>query len=191
MSGMLEFFQQISPSVKLGWVVCLIWAVVQIAGYRRMRLAREPAKVMPAQPQSTSGSTTEGTGTVDKPLEDDTQVAPVEGGGPPGLSMDSHHPGPGQAEQFRPVRLSGTISRWGREGAALPDGRRLPSRRHPPGIRDRQVRDLRREFGSRRRESGASDHDVRGFLGHANISTTSRSLKHAAATGESPGEPRS
>ena len=44
------------------------------------------------------------------------------------------------------------------------------------GIEGLQVRDLRREFGSRLRESGASDHDVRDFLGHANISTTSRYL---------------
>ena len=39
-----------------------------------------------------------------------------------------------------------------------------------------QIRDLRREFASRLRESGASDHDVRDFLGHANITTTSRYL---------------
>ena len=44
------------------------------------------------------------------------------------------------------------------------------------GIGDLQIRDLRREFGSRLRESGASDHDVRDFLGHANITTTSRYL---------------
>ena len=44
------------------------------------------------------------------------------------------------------------------------------------GIRGLQIRDLRREFGSRLRESGASDHDVRDFLGHANITTTSRYL---------------
>jgi integrase len=37
--------------------------------------------------------------------------------------------------------------------------------------------DLRREFGSRLLESGASEHDVRDFLGHANITTTSRYLK--------------
>ena len=43
-------------------------------------------------------------------------------------------------------------------------------------VEDLQIRDLRREFGSRLRESGASDHDVRDFLGHANISTTSRYL---------------
>jgi integrase len=43
-------------------------------------------------------------------------------------------------------------------------------------IADLQIRDLRREFGSRLRESGASDHDVRDFLGHANITTTSRYL---------------
>ena len=44
------------------------------------------------------------------------------------------------------------------------------------GIEDLQVLDLRREFGSRLRESGASDHDVRDFLGHANSTTTSRYL---------------
>ena len=36
--------------------------------------------------------------------------------------------------------------------------------------------DLRREFASRLLESGASDHDVRDWLGHANITTTSRYL---------------
>jgi hypothetical protein len=45
------------------------------------------------------------------------------------------------------------------------------------GIRNLHFHDLRREFASRLRESGASDHDVRDFLGHANISTTSRYLK--------------
>ena len=44
------------------------------------------------------------------------------------------------------------------------------------GISGLQIRDLRREFASRLRESGASDHDVRDFLGHANITTTSRYL---------------
>ncbi len=44
------------------------------------------------------------------------------------------------------------------------------------GIGGLQTRDLRREFASRLRESGASDHDVRDFLGHANITTTSRYL---------------
>jgi len=36
---------------------------------------------------------------------------------------------------------------------------------------------LRREFGSRLQESGASEHDVRDFLDHANVMTTSRCLK--------------
>jgi integrase len=36
--------------------------------------------------------------------------------------------------------------------------------------------DLRREFASRLLESGASDHEVRDWLGHANITTTSRYL---------------
>ena len=44
------------------------------------------------------------------------------------------------------------------------------------GISGLQTRDLRREFASRLRESGASDHDVWDFLGHANITTTSRYL---------------
>ena len=44
------------------------------------------------------------------------------------------------------------------------------------GIEDLQIRDLRREFGSRLLESGSSEHDVRDFLGHANITTTSRYL---------------
>ena len=45
------------------------------------------------------------------------------------------------------------------------------------GIHDLHFHDLRREFGSRLLESGASEHDVRDFLGHANITTTSRYLK--------------
>lgn len=45
------------------------------------------------------------------------------------------------------------------------------------GIRGLHFHDLRREFGSRLLESGASEHDVRDFLGHANITTTSRYLK--------------
>lgn len=45
------------------------------------------------------------------------------------------------------------------------------------GIRGLHFHDLRREFGSRLLESGAAQHDVRDFLGHANITTTSRYLK--------------
>ena len=44
------------------------------------------------------------------------------------------------------------------------------------GIVDLHFHDLRREFGSRLLESGAADHDVQKFLGHANITTTSRYL---------------
>jgi integrase len=44
-------------------------------------------------------------------------------------------------------------------------------------IRGLHFHDLRREFGSRLLESGAAQHDVRDFLGHANITTTSRYLK--------------
>jgi integrase len=45
------------------------------------------------------------------------------------------------------------------------------------GIANLHFHDLRREFGSRLLESGADQHDVRDFLGHANITTTSRYLK--------------
>jgi len=48
------------------------------------------------------------------------------------------------------------------------------------GIRDLNFHDLRREFASRLLESGASEHDVRDFLGHANITTTSRYLQSSA-----------
>jgi integrase len=44
------------------------------------------------------------------------------------------------------------------------------------GIKDLHFHDLRREFASRLLESGASNHDVRDWLGHANITTTSRYL---------------
>lgn len=43
-------------------------------------------------------------------------------------------------------------------------------------ITDLHFHDLRREFASRLLESGAADHDVRDWLGHANITTTSRYL---------------
>jgi integrase len=39
------------------------------------------------------------------------------------------------------------------------------------------IHDLRREFACRLRESGAPDHEVAAWLGHANISTTSTYLK--------------
>ena len=44
-------------------------------------------------------------------------------------------------------------------------------------IEDLHFHDLRREFGSRLRETpGMSDHEVRDWLGHANITTTRRYL---------------
>ena len=45
------------------------------------------------------------------------------------------------------------------------------------GITDLHLHDLRREFACRLRESGAPDHEVAAWLGHANISTTSIYLK--------------
>ena len=45
------------------------------------------------------------------------------------------------------------------------------------GIHDLHFHDLRREFACRLLESSASLHDVREFLGHANITTTSRYLR--------------
>ena len=47
------------------------------------------------------------------------------------------------------------------------------------GIGDLHFHDLRREFACRLLESSADLHDVRDFLGHANITTTSRYLKSA------------
>ncbi len=44
------------------------------------------------------------------------------------------------------------------------------------GIDGLRFHDLRREFACRLLESGAEQHDVRDFLGHANITTTSRYL---------------
>jgi len=44
-------------------------------------------------------------------------------------------------------------------------------------IRDLRFHDLRREFACRLLESAADLHDVRDFLGHANITTTSRYLR--------------
>ena len=45
------------------------------------------------------------------------------------------------------------------------------------GITDLHFHDLRREFASRLLEAGAAHHDVRDWLGHANITTTSQYLK--------------
>ena len=47
------------------------------------------------------------------------------------------------------------------------------------GVEELHFHDLRREFACRLMESGARDHDVRDFLGHANITTTSRYLRSA------------
>ena len=44
------------------------------------------------------------------------------------------------------------------------------------GVRDLHFHDLRREFACRLLESSVDLHDVRDFLGHANISTTSTYL---------------
>jgi site-specific recombinase XerC len=44
---------------------------------------------------------------------------------------------------------------------------------------DLHVHDLRREFACSLLESGAALHDVQAFLGHANITTTSRYLQSA------------
>jgi integrase len=48
------------------------------------------------------------------------------------------------------------------------------------GIRNLHFHDLRREFGSRLMESGSDQHDVKEFLGHASITTTSRYLASSA-----------
>ena len=45
------------------------------------------------------------------------------------------------------------------------------------GIHDLHFHDLRREFACRLLESSADLHDVRDFLGHANITTTSRYVR--------------
>ena len=45
------------------------------------------------------------------------------------------------------------------------------------GVEGLNFHDLRREFASRLLESGAAEHDVRDWLGHANITTTSRYLR--------------
>ena len=45
------------------------------------------------------------------------------------------------------------------------------------GISDLHLNDLRREFASRLADSGSGLHDVQDFLGHANITTTSRYLR--------------
>ncbi len=52
--------------------------------------------------------------------------------------------------------------------------------RRRAGIHELHFHDLRREFASRLMESGAAEHDVRDWLGHANITTTSRYLSSSA-----------
>jgi Phage integrase family len=47
-------------------------------------------------------------------------------------------------------------------------------------IRSLRFHDLRREFASRLLETQAELHDVRDFLGHANITTTSRYLRSSS-----------
>src|SRR5262249_5778195 len=48
------------------------------------------------------------------------------------------------------------------------------------GIEGLHLHDLRREFGSRLLEAGASLHQVRDFLGHGNVSMTSTYLSTSA-----------
>ena len=48
------------------------------------------------------------------------------------------------------------------------------------GITDLHFNDLRHEFGCRLLESGSGLHDVRGFLGHASITTTFRYLQSSS-----------
>ena len=48
------------------------------------------------------------------------------------------------------------------------------------GITGLHLNDLRHEFGCRLLESGSGLHDVRDFLGHANITTTSRYLQSSS-----------
>ena len=63
-------------------------------------------------------------------------------------------------------------------------GQRAPAARRPwerlcaaVGITNPHLHNLRREFACRLRETGAPDHEVADWLGHANISTTSTYLK--------------
>ena len=44
-------------------------------------------------------------------------------------------------------------------------------------IADLHIHDLRREFASRLAESGAHNHEVQHWIGHTNVTTTSRYLK--------------
>jgi integrase len=71
----------------------------------------------------------------------------------------------------------------GEEIASIKTAWRAACRR--AGISNLHFHDLRREFGSRVRETpGNSDHEVRDLLGHANISTTSRYLGSTPETRE-------
>ena len=85
------------------------------------------------------------------------------------------------------------MRRQGPDGSAFPPsafvfgnatGRRVASSRRSwerlraaVGLHDLHIHDLRREFACRLRESGAPDHEVADWLGHANIGTTSTYLK--------------
>ncbi len=92
-----------------------------------------------------------------------------------------------------PVKAVLEMRRQAPDGSVLPPtafvfgdavGKRVKTARWPweklcaaLEIADLHLHDLRREFACRLRESGAPDHEVADWLGHANISTTSVYLK--------------
>lgn len=73
------------------------------------------------------------------------------------------------------ILTDGLLNEIGESIASVKTAWRAACRR--AAIAELHFHDLRREFGSRLLEPGASEHDVRDFLGHANITTTSRYLK--------------
>jgi integrase len=84
-----------------------------------------------------------------------------------------------RAWQTLVVRAHGYTPRWAKGGWTELDAESL-ARYHSIDLR---FHDLRREFASRLREApGISDHEVRDWLGHANITTTSRYLATTRTT---------
>lgn len=75
-----------------------------------------------------------------------------------------------RAWQMAVLRANGCTPVYLNPGGLAPDCREVLRRV------DLHFHDLRREFACTLLESGADHHDVRDFLGHANITTTSRYL---------------
>ena len=57
MADLIDVVSQISTPVKVGWLICLAWAAMQLEWYRRVRTEKpEPEhRSAPARPEAVSG----------------------------------------------------------------------------------------------------------------------------------------